>query len=91
MTDIKLTDDEMRQIDALVASPVFGVLRKVLHGYRKHIESMLVTETSHPELMRLQGRVMGIRMIENVPDILTGEFRKQEKVRSSTRVKNTRQ
>lgn len=64
------TEIERSMLLALVSSPVFKVLEKVINEDREECLNRLASEKSMDEIRRLQGRVEGCQVLKNVPKLL---------------------
>lgn len=71
-----LNEDELNQIEALVASPIFGSLRRMMRLQISATLSELIVNRNSTEVAQLQGRIQGLRMLENMPVILAEASKK---------------
>lgn len=66
----EISEDDVVMLEALVRSPAFGALKRMLGSYRQQCQSHLLTTKNPPKLFEIQGRIIGINVIENLPGIL---------------------
>lgn len=72
-----LTESEMAMLEALIDSPAYKVLRKIVKGESDKLLNMLRTESSITEINRVQGRIVGTEAIANIPLALVTHYRQQ--------------
>lgn len=62
-----LTEAEMAMLEALVDSPAYKVLRKIVKAESDQLLNMLRTETSITTINQIQGRIVGTESIATIP------------------------
>lgn len=72
----ELTEAEMAMLEALIDSPAYKVLRKIVKVESDKLLNSLRTEASITEINRIQGRIVGVESIANVPFALVSHYRK---------------
>lgn len=75
-----LTEDDLECLEALVKSPVFRSLRKLLGQYRDESMGRLMTETDPHRIFELRGKILGLNTIENLPQIRAMEHAAKKEV-----------
>lgn len=70
-----LTKDDLDVIDALLRSPVYRVLQKMIEGQRQDELRMMSTCKDWEEVCRIQGTLRGLALIESLP-VLMSQFKK---------------
>ena len=62
-----LNEDEILILDALVKSPAFAVIRKLVRIQRAQELSQLVSSVDRDTMIRTQGKIQGLNMVEFLP------------------------
>lgn len=76
VTDVKLTEDEKAHLEALIHSPGFLVLKKVMFEQRNHMYLALAQAESMADIQKLQGKIDGLNRLITVPEMLAAKERK---------------
>jgi len=90
MTNRIMTDDDYTTLGMLVDSPAFGILRKLLSGYRSEVLSQLQSTDSPMDIYRLQGRLFGLNTIENLPTLIMTSRKKKAEIEEAEKAKKRR-
>lgn len=72
-------DSDVVLLEALIKSPAWAALRRALDVYRRQCESVLHTSAETHKLFQTQGRIMGIKVVEELPGMLVSRRELQEK------------
>lgn len=74
-----IAHDDVVLLESLVKSPVFGALKRALKKYEDVCMSELLSGNDTHKLYQTQGRVIGIRVVENLPVILVRRQKELER------------
>lgn len=64
---MNLTEEEKLILRAFVESSAFRVMCKIMEAEAKSCESQLLTSNNMNDVCRLQGRINGVRVLQNLP------------------------
>lgn len=64
-----LTEEQLTLLESLIRSPVYGSLQAMIEEVRYEIHSQLTSESDPKQIYRLQGRLIGLGIVENLPRI----------------------
>lgn len=79
---IKLSPEEHAEIEALVKSPVYRTLQKVGEQYKSVIMNQLLSTESPEKIFQLQGRIIGVNAMQNLPGVITSIKEHDDKSRT---------
>ena len=74
-----ISEEDLIMLESLVKSPAFGALKRLLTTYKLEVAGTLERESDPPSIYRAQGRLIGMRAIENV-SLVVNEWRTRQKV-----------
>jgi hypothetical protein len=74
----QFTDEEVSALEALQGSYAMIILKKVLEQYRQGCISQLLVEKDPAKIYETQGRIIGARAIENLPDAIVSQHKKKK-------------
>lgn len=63
-------EEDLILLDALVKSPAFGALKRLVEAYKKRCMADLVSATDASRLFQTQGRIIGINVLETLPELV---------------------
>ncbi len=69
-----LNEDQITYLDALVKSPVYGVLCKLMRMQKQQAVYRMIGEADKDELLQFQGYLRGLNVVENLPRIISDQF-----------------
>ena len=70
---LSVSDEDLANLTALVRSPVFESLKRLIGGYREQRFALLLSEVEHAKLLGIQGEIKGLNTIQNLPAIMVEE------------------
>jgi hypothetical protein len=73
-----LNDSEKSLLAALVQSPAFKVLEKIVENDVTQSKNLLVHADDIQAIHRLQGRIVGAQLIKSIPNLLAHQHNKQK-------------
>lgn len=76
-----LSEEDFIMLESLVKSPVFGALKRVILMYRQEAQSVLETSSDTHKMFQAQGRIAGVKAIENVA-LLVKSWRTSQEVKA---------
>lgn len=79
---VKLTPEEHAEIEVLVKSPVYRTLQKLGEQYKGMVMEELLSTESPEKIFNLQGRIIGVNAMQNIPGMVASIREREEKVRS---------
>lgn len=59
---------EGEMLEALIKSPIYAVLKKVLNRHKEQYRYILLTSKDPPTIFETQGRIMGMNIITELPE-----------------------
>lgn len=65
-----MSDEDMAMVDSLVRSPVFGALKRLIRQHTEQAQGLLMSSDDHNAMLRLQGRIQGLHVIETLPELI---------------------
>lgn len=65
-----IEDQEAEMLEALIKSPIYAVLKKVLNRYKEACHQTLLTSKDPPLLFETQGRIIGMNVVTKLPELL---------------------
>lgn len=77
-------DDDIVQLEALIQSPAFAALKRVVARYRDKCQGILLTSSDTHQLYQTQGRIIGVNVIESLPALLVK--RRQLRLREKDKI-----
>lgn len=69
-SDEIIPSDDIVMLESLIKSPAFGALKRVLKRYKDTYQSQLLTASDLKEVFGLQGRIVGMTVVEELPRLL---------------------
>lgn len=81
---LELSDEDKELLVALVGSPVWGTLRRVLSSAKSTYLSQLVTAAGNDDIRKLQGIILGLDATLNIPTVLAGRHVAKNKDKKKT-------
>lgn len=66
----RMSDEDMAMVDSLVRSPVFGALKRLIRQHTEQAQGLLMSSDDHNAMLRLQGRIQGLHVIETLPELI---------------------
>jgi len=79
---IKLSAEEYGEIEVLVKSPVYRTLQKLGEQYKAVIMNQLLSTESHEKIFQLQGRIIGVNAMQNLPGVIQAIKENDDRARS---------
>lgn len=76
-----LNEDELRILDGLIKSPAWAILQKITDRATQIHQSALLVATDPQQMIRIQGRLLGISEFRNLPMMIRHQFLKIEERR----------
>lgn len=70
-----IQEEDAILLETLISSPVFGAMKRLLDSYRKTCFSQLLTVNETNQIFKLQGIILGVNAIENLPGNLVARRR----------------
>lgn len=67
---MEMPEEDVVMLEALIKSPVFAALKRLLEGYRKECFSKLCSSKDTHEIYQTQGRIIGMQVVEGLPGIV---------------------
>lgn len=81
MEDLVLSEEHIVMLESLIKSPAFLALKRLLASYRANCQNELLSASDVQKIFQIQGRLIGLQVIENLPSIVVhqrGEKLKRE-------------
>lgn len=80
MENLNLVNDtDVELLEALVHSAAFAALRRLIGGYQEQCMGILLTSKDSSKLFETQGRMIGSKVIIELPLLLTQQREKKRK------------
>lgn len=79
LPSLPLSGEDLAMLDSLVKSPAFAALKRALAIYRDEARNVLDTATDTANIFRCQGRLAGLKVIENLPGLLVEQWTQKQK------------
>lgn len=74
----QLSEDERVLLKALIEGPAFGILKKIAQKEIDILQELMITAEERDVMIRLQGRIVGIKSFVLVPQAIVAGHNQQE-------------
>ena len=88
----ELPSEDVELLKAMIQSPVFGAFKRATGRHKKEYEGILLNAKEPYHIHRAQGVILGLNVLENLPEILIRqELKRQELKKREEEIKKRTQ